>query len=152
MTKEEFLEQLEDALVGEVPNSVIYDNKNYYERYIFSEIKMGRSEADILEELGNPRLIARTIIDTQGDAKQQYRDSIYYKEDIKEEFENRKPHFGVLDLTTWYGRAAAWIIGIFSLILLIWLISGILSIAIQIAIPVLAILAVYSLVKNFMRR
>ena len=113
---------------------------------------MGRSEADILEELGNPRLIARTIIDTQGDAKQQYRDSVYYKEDIKEEFENRKPHFGVLDLTTWYGRAAAWIIGIFSLILLIWLISGILSIAIQIAIPVLAILAVYSLVKNFMRR
>ena len=86
MTKEEFLEQLEDALVGEVPNSVIYDNKNYYERYIFSEIKMGRSEADILEELGNPRLIARTIIDTQGDAKQQYRDSVYYKEDIKEEF------------------------------------------------------------------
>jgi len=71
---------------------------------------------------------------------------------IKEEFENRKPHFGVLDLTTWYVRAAAWIIGIFSLILLIWLISGILSIAIQIAIPVLAILAVYSLVKNFMRR
>ena len=79
MTKEMFLEQLEDALVGEVPNSVIYDNKRYYERYFFSELKQGRTEAEVLEELGSPRLIARTIIDMQGDIRQKYDDSTYYK-------------------------------------------------------------------------
>ncbi len=152
MTKEEFLEQLEDALAGEVPNAVIYDNKCYYERYFFSEMKMGRTEEEILEELGSPRLIARTIIDMQGDAKQQYRESTYYKDDIREEFENTRPHLGWLDLTTWYGRALAWVIGIMVLVLLIWLISGILSIAIQIAIPVLLIVTIYSLIKSVMRK
>ena len=31
MTKEEFIEQLEDTLVGEVSNAVVYDNKQYYQ-------------------------------------------------------------------------------------------------------------------------
>lgn len=152
MTKEEFLEQLEDALVGEVPNSVIYDNKRYYERYFFSEMKQGRTEEEILKELGSPRLIARTIIDMQGDAKQQYRESAYYKDDIREEFEESRPHLWCLDLTTWYGRALAWVLGIFLLLLLIWLISGILSVAIQVAIPLLMVFAVYSLIKAVMRK
>ena len=152
MTKEEFLEQLEDALVGEVPNSVIYDNKRYYEIYFFSEMKQGRTEQEILIELGSPRLIARTIIDMQGDAKQQYRESVYYKDDIREEFENRKPHLGILDLTTWYGRLFAWVGGIMSLVLLIWLISGIVSLAIQIAIPAIMIFAIYSLIKTITKK
>lgn len=149
MTKEEFLEQLEDALVGEVPNSVIYDTKRYYERYFFSEMKMGKTEKELLEELGNPRLIAKTIIDTQGDAKQQYRESAYYKDDVREEFEKNRPHLGMLDLTTWYGRAMAWGIGILILLLLVWLISGILSLAIKLAVPLIAVLAVYGLVRSF---
>ena len=36
----------------------------YYDDYIRSERQKGRSEADIMEELGDPRLIARTILDT----------------------------------------------------------------------------------------
>lgn len=40
MTKEEFMEQLEDALVGEVSNAVVYDNKQYYQRYILEKLKM----------------------------------------------------------------------------------------------------------------
>lgn len=152
MTKEAFLEQLEEALIGEVPNSVIYDNKRYYERYFFSEMKLGRTEAEILEELGNPRLIARTIIDMQGDAKQQYRESTYYKDDVREKFEKNRPHIGCIDLTTWYGRALASGLGMLILLLLIWLISGILSVAIQIAAPLFAIFAIYSVIKIAMRR
>ena len=151
MTKEMFLEQLEDALVGEVPNSVIYDNKRYYERYFFNEMKRGRTEAEILEELGNPRLIARTIIDMQGDVRQQYSDATYYKDDVREDFENTKPKLFFLDLTTWYGRAIAWTMGIFILILLIWLISGILSIALQLAVPIFLIVSIYAVVKRMIR-
>lgn len=151
MTKEQFLEQLEDALAGEVPNAVIYDNKCYYERYFFSEMKLGRTEQEILEELGNPRLIARTIIDMQGDIRKKYDDSTYYKDDVREEFEKTRPRLFFLDLTTWYGRAIAYTVGIFVLILLIWLVSGILSIALKLAVPVFLIVSVYSLIKYMLK-
>ena len=61
MRQDEFLNSLKDALVGKVPEQVIYDNINYYTDYINSQIKNGRSESDILASLGDPRLLAKTI-------------------------------------------------------------------------------------------
>lgn len=68
MSKEEFLRGLENALSGNVPPAVVRDNLRYYDDYIRSERQKGRTEADIMEELGDPRLIARTILDTTPDA------------------------------------------------------------------------------------
>ena len=64
MNREEFLRGLENALSGNVPPSVVRDNLRYYDDYIRSEHQKGRSESDIMDELGDPRLIARTILDT----------------------------------------------------------------------------------------
>ena len=64
MTKFEFSEKLRKALSGRVSHVVVNENVSYYERYIDTEIKKGRSEKEVLEELGDPRLIAKTIIDT----------------------------------------------------------------------------------------
>lgn len=64
MNREEFLRGLQNALSGEVPPSVVRDNLRYYDDYIRTEIQNGRSEAQVMEELGDSRLIARTIIDT----------------------------------------------------------------------------------------
>ena len=64
MNREEFLRGLENALSGNVPPSVVRDNLRYYDDYIRSERQKGRSESDIMDELGDPRLIARTILDT----------------------------------------------------------------------------------------
>lgn len=66
MSKEEFLNELRIALQGEVSQNVISENIQYYDRYIAGEIRKGRILEEIMEELGNPRLIARTIIDTNG--------------------------------------------------------------------------------------
>ena len=63
MTKQEFLSGLETALSGEVSQQVFLENMRYYQGYIKDELQKGRSEAEVLEELGSPRLIARTIID-----------------------------------------------------------------------------------------
>ena len=63
MTKQEFLSGLETALSGEVSQQVFLENMRYYRGYIEDELRKGRSEAEVLEELGSPRLIARTIID-----------------------------------------------------------------------------------------
>ena len=68
MTKQEFLEKLRLALNGKVPANVITENIRYYEDYINTEIRKGRSEEEVLAALGDPRLIARTIITTSAQA------------------------------------------------------------------------------------
>ena len=52
------------ALSGKVSPGVVTENLNYYEDYINTEIRKGRSEEEVLAGLGDPRLIARTIVET----------------------------------------------------------------------------------------
>ena len=64
MNKQEFLEKLRQALTGRVASSVVAENIKYYEDYINVEVRKGRSEEEVLNQLGDPRLIARTIVET----------------------------------------------------------------------------------------
>ena len=64
MSREEFLAGLEEALAGEVPASVIRENLNYYNSYISQEMAKGRTVDEIVDEIGEPRIVARTIIDS----------------------------------------------------------------------------------------
>ena len=65
MKKQEFINVLRASLNGQVSAEVVSENVTYYEEYINSQIRMGRSEQEVLASLGNPRLIARTIIDAK---------------------------------------------------------------------------------------
>ena len=62
MNKNQFIEQLRTALTGEVPNEEIIHQINYYDNYITSQ-SVYKSQEKVIEELGNPNLIAKTIID-----------------------------------------------------------------------------------------
>lgn len=64
MTKQRFLEGLKEALTGELSAGEINNQLLYYERYINEQVALGKSEQQVLEELGEPRLIAKTIIET----------------------------------------------------------------------------------------
>ena len=64
MSKEEFLNELRTALMGNVSSAVINENVDYYEDYINTEVRKGRTEEEVLESLGEPRLLAKTVIDT----------------------------------------------------------------------------------------
>lgn len=68
MSKKEFLDILRQALTGEVSSDIIEQNIKYYEQYISSS--SSKEEAKIIEMLGNPRLIARTIIESEKAAQQ----------------------------------------------------------------------------------
>lgn len=61
MNREEFLRQLKEALSGRVSEQIIQENINYYRNYINEQINRGKSEAEVLSMLGDPRLIAKTI-------------------------------------------------------------------------------------------
>lgn len=63
MTKQEFLEALQMRLAGELSPEEVRAQLAYYTGYFDGELGRGRSEEEILGELGDPVLIARTILD-----------------------------------------------------------------------------------------
>ena len=62
MTKKEFSKILFDALSAEMSKEEIYSHIQYYEEYIENEKKAGMSEEEVISKLGNPRLLAKTIL------------------------------------------------------------------------------------------
>ena len=83
MTKRQFMEGLRSSLEGMVSQAVIQENMNYYEDYINEQIRNGKNEQDVLNELGSPRLIARSIIDAKGE-DDDYVQTGYYEEEQDE--------------------------------------------------------------------
>lgn len=85
MTKNEFLEQLQRALGSRVSSSVVNENLSYYEEYIATQVRAGRSEESIIESLGDPRLLARSIADAEKRAGAELTDEadedVYEKDD-----------------------------------------------------------------------
>ncbi len=64
MDKQEFIDKLKVALNNDLAPSMVAEHVKYYEGYIHSELQKGRSEEAVMASLGDPRLIARTIIQT----------------------------------------------------------------------------------------
>ena len=61
MNKNEFLIILRQSLEGSVDENILYNQLKYYENYINDELNKGNNEKDILNQLGDPRLLAKTI-------------------------------------------------------------------------------------------
>lgn len=62
MTKQEFLDGLRRSLVSGLEASEVNEHINYYSQYIDSQIRMGMSEEEVMSSLGEPRLIAKTLL------------------------------------------------------------------------------------------
>ncbi len=80
MTKEEFLTELREALSGSISPAAVNENVRYYDEYIETESRKGRSEDEVMGELGDPRLIAKTIIDTSLPDEKRGAERIYDEE------------------------------------------------------------------------
>ena len=78
MKKQEFLEALAAKLSEEIPNPAeVADQVSYYEGYIDSEIAVGKDEETVTDELGDPILIARNILEAPGSDRRDYSMSSY---------------------------------------------------------------------------
>lgn len=62
MNKTEYVQIIEKALVGNVSPQELQDTVAYYRDYIDMEIRKGKSEQEVLDQLGNPRLLVKSII------------------------------------------------------------------------------------------
>ena len=66
MTKDEFLTQLNQELATTGSYEFNREQILYYRDYINGELAKGRTEQQIMDELGDPRLIAKTIKNANG--------------------------------------------------------------------------------------
>ena len=62
MTCAEFLEELREALTGKMNASEIESHIAYYNSYIHDEMKKGKTEEEVVDELGSPFAIAKTLL------------------------------------------------------------------------------------------
>ena len=66
MTKQEFLDGLSSALSVGGSQKLIEDNRVFYNDYITGEVAKGKTEEEVTADLGEPRLIANSILQAAG--------------------------------------------------------------------------------------
>lgn len=139
MKKKKFLNGLRDALVNELSPDEVNQQLLYYERYINEEVSKGKTEEEILRMLGEPRLIAKTIIGSNGNMKdgaQEY----YDRTDDK-----TKEKLGDFMKINGIGGVIKLVLILLALILLIFTVFRLL---LPILLPVVLIGLVFSLLKR----
>ncbi|MGN1172063.1 MAG: DUF1700 domain-containing protein, partial [Lachnospiraceae bacterium] len=70
MKRAEFIQTLRRSLSGKMNHQAVNEHIEYYENYFDTELAHGNTEDEILERLGDPRLIAKTILQTAGDSEE----------------------------------------------------------------------------------
>ena len=165
MNKQEFIDRLRMALNGRVSPSLVMDNVNYYEDYINTEIRKGRTEEEVLESLGDPRLIARTIIQTNGgDNRSGYRNTVYGNGEYREAA-GQSPHRSYTEdagdgygthqnkVATVLAKLPAWvwvILGILVVVLILSAVFSVLSFLAPVLIPIMVVLFLVKLFRDWL--
>ena len=143
MDRKDFLEGLRAYLEPEVSAQVVQENINYYERYITEEVVKGRREEAVVEELGDPWILAKTIIDME-EAKN-HSENVYEAEaeDVYNERRVRTVQFD-----SWWKKFVMvfCIIGI--VVLLFSLITGLIRLLVPVLLPVVLVVTVYRLITG----
>ncbi|MCD8132108.1 MAG: DUF1700 domain-containing protein [Lachnospiraceae bacterium] len=145
MTKQEFINHLQNSLRGQVPEGVVRENVSYYEQYFENQRARGISEEAVCESIGPPNLIARSIIEAEkhetGSARE---DEEELTDDISP---NSGPRFSVR-----YRRIPGWL-GVALLILIVififWLVFNMFRILIPVLVPLVLVIFAYRMIKKF---
>ena len=147
MDKREFIDKLQRALAGGLGSSLVAENVRYYEEYIDSEVRKGRSEAEVLAQLGDPRLLAKSIIEANKRAGESYGSNRGYDEEMPENVEKRDR-----DKTASDGRTVmlpGWLILLIVTVAVIVIIGVVTSLLAIFAPVIIVVLVVLLIIKIF---
>ena len=148
MTRNEFLDGLRRALAGKVDLEQINETVRYYEDYIDIQIKSGKSEKEILENLGKPQLIAKSIINAKRNGQESGVDNQEICEEETQRYSRSKlGDKGVRFIMNMPGWLAAFL-ALLILFVFIWLCFSVLSFLAPILIPVAIILGIITFVAR----
>lgn len=155
MNKQEFIDRLAAALNGRIPASQVEDTIQYYQDYINSQIRSGKSEAEVMGALGDPRLIARTIIETTqpaGETNAAYNTADGYRRDTYQN-NNRGTYTHYQDnsnqTTHKRFRIPGWLITIMVILVIFFVLSVVFSVLSFLAPVIIVVAVVLFLVKLF---
>lgn len=157
MTREEFLSRLRLALQGNVGSDKVQENINFYQEYIIEEIRKGKSEEEVLQSLGDPALLAKTII-TANDAGGQQQNTVYDSDEG--EYDSRSENgsgFGysngrrmyVKKMDKWWHKLLIILTIVMAVLLVFAIVSGLIRIFAPIVVPIIIITIV---IRAFGRR
>jgi hypothetical protein len=160
MTKQEFLEELKQALSGEVTPEAMMDSYRYYDSYIDECIRKGQSEQEVTEALGRPYLIARSIIAAQtGErvADEEYTEDgrtrrVRHKEKIFSDTtytEPREKKEFTFDPGAWYAKILYALILVLLVLIVFCVLKGLVWVFVTFGIPVLIVLGIIYLIMYF---
>lgn len=147
MGKSEFIDQLRRALNGNVPEQEVYRSVQYYNEYFENNKRSGKSEEQTAEELGSPKLIAKSIIASMGTPRQND-----YSDAYDADYDNSSPFGGMgyeerytseRFTLPWWKKAGLVLMGLIIVIGIVFLISGLLTLFIKIAVPIIIIYLIY---------
>ena len=149
MTRAEFLEQLRHALQGNVNERVIQDNVAYYNQYISEEVRNGKSEDEVLQMLGDPWILAKTIIDASDgtDSEVVYESDqrdYYSNSDRRESYNESNIH--VFGIDTWWKKLLLILFVVMIVVLVVAIVSGIVSFLAPILVPLLIVMIIIRLI------
>lgn len=147
MDRLEFLEKLTEALEQDLDSRTVQENVQYYDQYITDEIKNGKSENEVIDMLGDPWIIARTVIDAgTGQRQEEY---VYETpQNRQERQESAGSSFKVFAFDVWWKKLLL-ILCIVGVVMLVFaIVSGIVSLIAPILIPVLIIAILLRLLRG----
>ena len=144
MNRIEFIDKLQRALAGALSGSQVAENVRYYQEYINGEIQKGRTEEEVIASLGEPRLLAKSIIE----ANKRTQDADTVNETYDEEFgtvEEEKQQSGrTMKMPGWL----LLLIVVVILLLVIGVVFSIIGVLAPIIIPVLVVILIIRLLQD----
>ena len=160
MEKQEFLDKLRMALNGRIPTSKVTENVNFYDDYINTVIRKGRMLNEIMDTLGDPRLIAKTIIQTQGDESgyeaqssgyREYQEgNAYDQEEENDAYRSRAHNSGLFKRFPVFLRVPGWLWSVLAFVIVILIVVFVFKAIVFLA-PLLIVLAMVMLMVKIFR-
>ena len=154
MNRQEFIENLRVALSGQLPVALVKDHINYYEEYIRTEVLNGRSEREVLASLGDPRLIARTIIstNTSGDDMSEQEDT-YGQNSYRSAHREKPSSWGNKKEVLHRSNVPGWVWGlvvILILVLVLYVVMSVLSFLAPVLLPAIVVIFLIKLFRDWL--
>lgn len=161
MTRQEFLNTLQMQLRGELSQAQIDGHLHYYNEYISEGVAAGKTENAVLEELGNPVFIAKTLLEAAKNGSHGQDGDYGYtgygnsnggaqQSRNTEEFYEEKFH-------TWHVNPfiAKWVVPavlIAVLLLILTLVGSAIALVARFIVPILLVVVVIAIFKSHGRR
>lgn len=144
MRKAAFLEQLRKELTGNISQQAVQDNIDYYDRYIKEEVRSGKSEEEILQMLGDPWVIAQTIIETadnigEEDMYEETSGRYSYNENTGNKKKRKNP---------WWKTLLLVLFVIMILMCVLAIVTGLIRLLLPIMLPVAVVMLIIRLVNG----